>query len=117
MRKYFPGELYDPYAPRPHLQKYPEPFDHERHVPFLRQRAQAKFRDEIWHLTFEEWCSFWPLEKWIIRSRNSDGLCMTRIDHNEAWAIGNIKVISRKQQLSDSNKRIGRKPRGPNKVK
>jgi len=109
MRKHNPGQPYDPRAPRPHLQKLTDPFDRARRIPFLMQRCQAKFRDETWYLTFEEWCSFWTVETWEKRGRHPSDLCMTRIDHNEAWAIGNVALITRTQQLQESNKRRSRK--------
>ena len=80
--------------------KYPDEFDRVRHIPYLRQRAQAKYRNEAFDLTFEQYCSFWDTkEKWALRGRQPESLVLTRIDIAVAWTVSNVEVITRYAQL------------------
>lgn len=88
---------------RPQTWTYSDPFDHARHIPFLRSKAQAVFRNEDWQLTFEEFCSLWDTEaKWAQRGRKSDDLTLTRIDPKKPWRLDNVHIITRLEQLKIS---------------
>ena len=84
---------------RPQDWMYPDPFDHERHIPFLRARAQAWFRDEDWELTFEDYCYFWTFEAWSCRGRGSSDLAMIRLDTEREWSVENCRIVTRREQL------------------
>lgn len=96
---------------RPNAWVYKDPFDHARHKPFLRARAQANFRAEEWLLTFEDWCSFWSTEDlWACRGRGRHDLCLSRIDFDGAWAVNNCEIVERIHQLNKQKSRnIGKK--------
>lgn len=85
---------------RPKAWIYKDPFDHQRHLPFLKARAQAKYRDEPWELTPEDWFSLWSTpELWAQRGRHADSLCLVRIDQEGSWSMNNVEIIVRLEQL------------------
>lgn len=106
---------FDRKAPRPETRKYIDPYYHVRNVPYLRQKAQAIFRGEIWNITFLEWCSFWTEDLWNKRGKSSDNVCMTRIDYTKPWTADNVKVVTRNSQIKEALNQPGRKRRGKNK--
>ena len=67
----------------------------------LKRRAyivslhQAKFREEKWELSFEEFCEIWSDEIWSQRGKEMKSLVMTRIDPQDTWQWGNIQIITR----------------------
>ena len=85
---------------RPQLWKYPDPMEHAKHIPFLRQKAQALFRHEGWEVTFEYFSRvLWPDHLWMRRGKASDALCSVRIDPEKPWSDTNIQVWTRRGQL------------------
>jgi hypothetical protein len=100
--------------PRPHMQGVPKPTmrhpkphvwltgpDPERHklyVPFLKQKAQAMFRKELWDLTFDQWEALWD-GRFHLRGRRSDDLCMTMSDPDLGWTTTNAVIVTRREQL------------------
>ena len=91
---------------RPRAWKYKDPFDHERHLPYLRSRSQCAYRGEEFELSFEDWCELWPTpELWRQRGRHSEDLTMTRIDPELPWNINNCVVMTRREQISRQNTR------------
>ena len=95
-------------GPRPHTWKY-QGILHDMHIPFLRSKAQAKFRSEIWELTLEEFYEIWKLD-WHNRGTKSDSACMSRIDTSLPWNKNNTVIIQRSEQLIKYF--IKRKPEG-----
>lgn len=78
----------------------------QRRVAFLRNRSQAKFRNESWTLTWEEYCLFWPTEQLFNqRGRLDHELVLTRKDPNLAWSIDNCHIITRGQQIYEMHRR------------
>ena len=90
--------------------KYVSDFDNARRLAFIRSRSQAWFRNEEWLLTWEEFQVFWNTQRrWNRRSRDSNGLTMTRLDWSGPWSKDNCCIITRKLHLSASAKRkVGR---------
>ena len=84
---------------KPRPSKYQRIIDRDRALGFHRARAQAEFRYEDWELTLEEWCEIWPDERWALRGRDVDDLCMTREDLDGAWSKDNIILMTRRDQL------------------
>jgi len=87
----------------PHKWLHPDPFDHERYMPFLKARAQGRFRGHEWTLTFEEFCSIWTREAWARRGRDPQSLGMSRIDYNKGWSIDNVCLLTRREMVTNSN--------------
>ena len=90
----------EPYGERPHTWiTGPDEYKHSMYVPWMRMKAQAAFRGEEWNLPFEDFFNAWN-GKWENRGRNSDSLCMTRIDYDGIWSKDNIIIITRKEHCS-----------------
>lgn len=81
-------------------------FDRARHLAFVRSRAQADYRGEIWELTYEDWSEFWPdPETFERRGRSSDSLCLTRYDEELPWTRSNTVQLSRRDCLTIKNRK------------
>ena len=99
--------LRTPGKPRPGAWKYPNPFDHARHSPYLRAKAQCDFRKEEFLLSFEDWCAFWSTpELWKRRGRARTNLSLIRIDPEKPWHRDNCCIVERQTQLNIKNKRL-----------
>ena len=91
--------------PQPHLVKYPGILFHQR-LAYTRMRCQARFRDEDFTLTWDEFYSIWePI--WEHRGSKKEHLCLSRIDWDGIWDITNVHIITREQhwKLQKVNKR------------
>ena len=87
-----------------HYKLYPEKFDRDRNMTWHRMRAQANYRGEPWDLSFEDYKLFWPTEDlWAQRGRQTESLCMTRIDPDGAWSRTNAVVLPRIDQARYKN--------------
>lgn len=86
-------------GPRPHCWKVQGDVPHQQHIAWLRAKAQANFRNEIWALSFEEFQTLWQ-DLWEKRGRGSEGYCLTREDPDGAWIWGNVNCIPRIEHLS-----------------
>lgn len=85
---------------RPHVWKCgPDEYKHSMYTPWMMARAQAKFRDETFELTFEQFYSKWK-DCWAQRGRGIDDLCMSRKDFSEGWTDDNAEVIDRREHLN-----------------
>jgi hypothetical protein len=87
------------------IRLHQDPELHLRYKPFLRARSQAWYRNEDWHLEFEDWCEFWPIELWYLRGRGSSDLCLVRRDLRDGWSKTNCVVVTRKTQIQRTNSR------------
>ena len=86
-------------GPKPHLWKTgPDPVVHLKHIAWHRQRAQANHRGETWTLTFEQWLDCWG-EKFDLRGRDADSLCMTRADWEGDWDEHNVELVIRREHF------------------
>ena len=71
-------------------------FESARRRTYTASRCQARFRNEAWELTFEDWCEFWPTEQeFSRRSRHSNGVCLTREDRQQGWSRTNTIKLPR----------------------
>ena len=86
-----------PKGPRPDLQIYPGILAVKR-LAYVRMRAQAKFRDEDWQLTWAEFLTMWE-GKWHMRGRDNRSLCMSREDWDGPWDNKNTIIITRLEHL------------------
>ncbi len=74
-------------------------FSHERRLSFSRSRAQARFRGEVWELTWEDYKTFWNTEeRWNKRGRAPGNLVLTRFNETKPWSKDNSCIITRDQQ-------------------
>jgi hypothetical protein len=104
-----------PTGPRPHTWiTGVDPLRHDQYSAFLKARAQANFRQEQWQLTFEDYEAMWS-GQWHLRSRDSLGLSMSRLDPAQPWRVGNCFIATRTELNQIQARR--RRPRGPNRPK
>jgi hypothetical protein len=83
---------------------YPDKFTRTRNRCWHRMRAQAIFRGEPWDMDFDTFCEFWPDETtWAQRGRQTESLCMTRLDPEKAWSRSNSVVLPRIDQARYKN--------------
>ena len=71
----------------------------DKYYAFLQHKAQARFRKEDYQLTFDDWQELWPIDLWLQRGRNADGLCLSRHDFEDGWSVENVDVMSRREHL------------------
>lgn len=84
-------------GPAPHLWKSgPDPERHERYRAWQQQRNQARWRGEIWHLTFEEFLEIWQ-DRWSQRGRLAGDLCLTRRQRHLPWQRDNVELMIRRE--------------------
>jgi hypothetical protein len=65
---------------------------------YTQMKAQAKFRGEEFVLTWQEFQDKWQ-GKWHLRGRESNSLCMTRLDWDGAWDNDNTIIVERIEHL------------------
>lgn len=85
-------------VPRPQAWIHKDPLMHEMNMPFLRARAQCKFRNEPFELTFDDWYAIWR-DHWHLRGRGIDDYCLVRIDDSLPWSVNNCQIQQRREQL------------------
>jgi len=88
----------------------PDPIDHDKYYAYSKHKSQAKFRNEDYELTWDDWISIWPHHIWLQRGRGSDDLCLSRLDFSEGWTMDNLEVIPR---LTHLKKPSPKRPRSP----
>lgn len=79
--------------------KFKDEVEHAKHWAYLRQKAQANFRQEGWEMTMEEFFEIWRDDLWTNRGRGVDQYCMVRVDVEKPWSMDNCIIITRYQQL------------------
>lgn len=82
---------------------FPTEIEAKRHLDFHRSRCQARFRNESWEITEDEWNVIWTLDRYQRRGRGEGELCVMRLNPALPWRMDNICVISRKLQLRIRN--------------
>jgi hypothetical protein len=88
----------------PKTWKYKDPILHAKHVAYLRQKAQANFRQEGWEITIEEFFEMWPDDLWVQRGRSQSSYCMIRKNITQPWSKSNCVIMLRYQQLVRNKK-------------
>lgn len=84
---------------RPELYKYDTAEQRLVNRWYLMAKAQARFRDEPWELTFEDYYSHWRGNThWRGRSEHSKSL--TRINDRLPWRPDNIRLVSRRDAIT-----------------
>jgi hypothetical protein len=72
----------------------PDPVEHQKYRVWIQQKNQAQFREEGWHISFEEWKLFWK-DHWHLRGREKGCYCMSRKDWSTPWTVDNVAVVTR----------------------
>ena len=73
--------------------------ERDRYYALLKHRAQAAYRGEEHTLTNEQWCEIWTLERWRLRGRERNSLCLAQIDPEKGWHKDNVEVVERMEVL------------------
>jgi hypothetical protein len=90
------GRVYD------HLLRFPG-IQAEQRMSWSRMKAQAKFRDEPWDLSWEDYNQIWD-KKWHLRGTEKGSYVLTKIDQSGVWHKDNVEVIPRLEQWRRQNK-------------
>lgn len=90
----------------------PDPLRREKYYAYLKHKAQAWYRDELYLITWEEWEHMWPDDVWFKRGRKITDLCLTRLDFEGAWSTDNVVICTRarhfeiKKQLNAAKRHV-----------
>lgn len=76
-----------------------DPHVHDSYYAFLKHRSQARFRNEPYDLTFDQWQVLWPEELLAQRGRFIHSLVITRIDWEQGWSEHNVQIVTKQAQL------------------
>jgi len=106
------------YVPKPvtnRVRKDPEkyvagadPIRRDKRYAWLKHRAQCKYRQEPYALSWEDWLNIWPDDLFVQRGRSKTSLCLMRVNMFGDWSVDNTVVATRLSQL----KRNGEYRRG-----
>jgi hypothetical protein len=91
-------------GPRPHAWKVQGEIPHRQHLAWLQMRAQARFRNEPFDLTLEQFQTLWA-DHWHLRGRSVDSYCLVRIDILLPWQEGNVVCIPRMAHLQRNRRK------------
>ena len=71
---------------------------------FHRQRAQAKYRGEVWNIDFEQWWGLWE-PYWDLRGRRPSDYCIRQLDNDFGWEMHNLEICERSTFFREQPKR------------
>ena len=69
------------------------------HYAYLKHKAQARFRNEAYSLTPEQWKAIWTVDVWMQRGRGKDCLCLFQTTPGEGWHLNNVTIGTRMEYL------------------
>jgi hypothetical protein len=97
--------------PRPHtwIVAQDDPYKHSMYLPWLRSKSQARYRNEGWDLTFEQFYELWKND-WLNRGRQPENVCMVREDYDGPWDTKNTLIVTRLEHLRRQNAYQATKP-------
>lgn len=75
----------------------------EHRLAYCRMRAQAKYRNEPWNITWEQYQEIWE-GKWHLKGRAVDDLCLSREDWSGPWTMDNVSLVFRLEHLRKQSK-------------
>lgn len=79
----------------------PDPLLHQLHVKFLRSRVQARYWQQQWQLTFDQFVTKYQ-EAGVdpfVPARSPDSINLCRLDKDGAWSVENTVMRSRADQM------------------
>ena len=98
---------------RPHMWiSGPDLETHIQYRAYVQQRNQARWREELWLLTFAEYQDIW-LGHWHWRGRHAHSVMMSRRDPTLPWDSTNAVLITRRElgQQQAAARQAGRRSR------
>lgn len=94
-------------------QLYPnDTFRQQRHRPYIVSQCQARYLNESWLMTFEEFCTLWTESAWRLRGRGATDLVMVRRDYSSPWTLANAELVTRTEALRRQGRRKTSKQKG-----
>ena len=96
-----------------YLYKYPGAQSEQR-VGWLRMKAQAKFRNEPFEITWEDYLKIWE-GRWHQRGSSRESYTLQRIDWKGGWTLNNVHIVSRLEHWRRQCSLLKGRKRGPNK--
>jgi hypothetical protein len=83
-------------GPRPNSRRFPDAVDNKLFNDWMRARAQAHFRSEVWMLTEQEYIDIWRQgDMYKLKGRGSGAFCLVRIDLEKGWDLDNVEIRER----------------------
>jgi hypothetical protein len=83
-------------GPRPHCRKYPDDIDTKLFMDCMRARAQAKYFDQEWTITEDEYIGLWRTnDLYREKGRHNHQYCLVRKDYEKGWHLDNVHIITR----------------------
>jgi hypothetical protein len=84
----------------------PDHIDHKLYTDCQRARAQAWYRGEQWFITEKEYIEMWRKDdRYLMKGRHADAICMTKIDYDLPWTVDNVEFISRREHFRQCSHR------------
>lgn len=80
----------------------PDLLTREKYYGWLKHRAQARHRGEIYNLTWDDWQSLWTDGEWQRRGRGATDLCLSRHTPKDPWQIDTVSVITRREHFKNN---------------
>jgi hypothetical protein len=77
----------------------PDLFQREKYYAYLKHKSQARFRNEPYDLTWADWQTLWPDDRFDKRGRSKESLCISRLNRNDSWNLNNCLVTERYNHL------------------
>lgn len=74
--------------------KLNDPVESAKRRHYSNARAQAKFRNEAWDLTYEQWLDIWG-SYWQQRGKGKYDYCMVQVEVGAGWNPSNVIIETR----------------------
>lgn len=96
-----------PGKPRPKSWTFPDdPVKTKAYLCYLRAKAQAKFREEFWDLTFDQWWHLWTSSgQWHNKGKAADEYCMLQRNTDLGWTVDNAYIATREEHFKTQRQR------------
>jgi hypothetical protein len=84
-----------------HLRRFQDPIQHDLYYGFLKHRAQARFRKELYALTWAQWQRIWTPTLWAKRGRGPRSLRLVQLNPLKGWSFKNCAVVEHATHMSE----------------
>lgn len=79
---------------------YSDPIQKNLRVTWTRSKAQARSRNEVWAIDWEDYYYIWTVTGAVNqKGRSQDSLCLARLDPHGPWTTDNVQLEPRSQHL------------------
>jgi hypothetical protein len=84
-----------------HLRRFRDPVQHDKYYAYLKHRAQAAYRQELYQLTWAQWQRLWPNTQWNQRGRGPRSLRLVQLNPLKGWSFKNCAVVEHATHMSE----------------